>query len=105
MAHFRSGTRNEDGSWTYSLQLCIEQFREAFPNFDFDYKMFRTHKKRIIERFETKNCICKWKSTGRPTVITENVLQDIQNRMEASPTKSLRRLLAQSGLYFLFYEN
>jgi hypothetical protein len=53
--HIQSGTRNEDGSWTYSLQFCIEQFREAFPDFDFDYKTFRTF------GFETKNCICKGK--------------------------------------------
>ena len=37
MAHFRSATHNQDGSWTYSLQSCIDQFVEQFPGEDILY--------------------------------------------------------------------
>ncbi|KAK4881644.1 hypothetical protein RN001_004963 [Aquatica leii] len=43
MAHFRSGTRNPDGTWSYSLQSCIDQFNEYFPEANFTYDAFRQH--------------------------------------------------------------
>lgn len=100
-AHYRSGTVNEDGTWTYSLRSCLNQFNEAFPDVNIPYKTFVMHKSRIIDRFEGKNCICKGKSTGRPSILTEEVVADIQQRLEQSPTKSLRKLSAQSGLYLI----
>lgn len=97
MAHYRSGTVNEDGEWVYSLRSCIDRFENRFPDFPIRYKTFAQHKERIVSRFQTKNCICKGKSAGRPTVLTEDVVEDIQERMEQSPTKSVRKLSAQTG--------
>ncbi|KAK5646100.1 hypothetical protein RI129_004564 [Pyrocoelia pectoralis] len=82
MAHFRSGTRNPDGTWSYSLQSCIEQFSEAFPDVNIKYDAFKKHRLRLIARYENKHCICKGKSTGRPTVLTEEVVNDIQQRIQ-----------------------
>lgn len=96
-AHYRSGMRNEDGTWFYSLQSCIEQFEEEFPNVHIPYKMFVQHKQRIVSHFENDNCICKNKSTGRPKVLTEETVNDLQRRIEQSPTKSLRKLSTQSS--------
>ncbi|KAF5269780.1 hypothetical protein FQA39_LY08561 [Lamprigera yunnana] len=52
---------------------------------------------RLVHRFETKNCICKGKSTGRPTVLTENVIENIQERINRSPKKAVL-LSQQTGL-------
>ncbi|KAK5649063.1 hypothetical protein RI129_003955 [Pyrocoelia pectoralis] len=98
MAHFRSGTRNPDGTWSYSLQSCIEQFSEAFPDVNIEYDAFKKHRLRLIARYENKHCICKGKSTGRPTVLTEEVVNDIQQRIQQSPKKSIPQLSAQTGL-------
>ncbi|KAJ3663138.1 hypothetical protein Zmor_007447 [Zophobas morio] len=98
MAHFRSGTRNPDGTWSYSLQSCIDQFTEAFPDANVGYQTFANHKGVLVHRFETKNCICKGKTCGRKTVLTEEVTEDIQHRLEQSPNKSIRKLSAQTGL-------
>ncbi|XP_031333774.1 uncharacterized protein LOC116163798 [Photinus pyralis] len=98
MAHFRSGNRNPDGTWSYSLQSCIEQFSEEYPDVNIDYDVFKNHRSRLITRYENKHCICKGKSTGRPTVLSENVVNDIQQRTEQSPKKSISRLSAQTGL-------
>lgn len=97
MAHFRSGTHNEDGSWTYSLQSCIEQFTTEYPDVDFDYDTLRHRKCVLVKRFETKHCICKGKSSGRPTVLTDDVVDNIQQRMDHSPNKSVSQLSAQTG--------
>lgn len=105
MAHFRSGTRNADGSWSYSLQSCIEQFNEAFPDLNVDYDTFANHKQILVHRFENRHCICKRKSTGRPTILTEEVVEDIQTRMERSPNKSLAILAAQTGTNLNRYLN
>lgn len=97
MAHFRSGTLNEDGTWTYSLQSCMEQFMLEFPEVDVDYDSFANRRHVLVKRFETKHCLCKGKPTGRPTILTEDVVNDIQQRMDQSPTKSVSKLSAQTG--------
>ena len=98
MAHFRSGTRNEDGTWSYSFESCLQQYSEAFPgaaNMDLD--AFRRRRKVIIARFHQKKCICKTKPPGRPAVVTEEVVADVRRRIIASPNKSLTRLAAETG--------
>ncbi|KAF5301417.1 hypothetical protein FQA39_LY02146 [Lamprigera yunnana] len=98
MAHFQSGTLNPDGNWSYSLQSCIEQFMQQYPDEMIEYDIFKQHKCRLVRRFETKNCICKGKSTGRPTVLTENVIENIQERINRSPEKAVSQLFQQTGL-------
>lgn len=100
MAHYRSGVQDENGSWVYSLQSCMEQFLQRFPNIIFDYDAFKHRKFVITNRFEERNCICKQKPGGRKTKNTEEVVDDIRERMERSPNKSLRRLSAETGLSF-----
>ncbi|KAI4455511.1 transposable element tc3 transposase-like protein [Holotrichia oblita] len=91
---------HEDGPWSYSLQSCMQQFYENYPDVVVPYKVFSNHRDRIIERFESKHCICKGISTGRPTVLTEQIVDDIRQRIEATPKKSIRKLAAQSGSSF-----
>ncbi|KAI4462405.1 hypothetical protein MML48_4g00015189 [Holotrichia oblita] len=98
MAHFRSATHNPDGSWTCSLESCIAQFNEAFPDANIPYDVFVQHKRRVLDRFDTKNCICTGKSTGRPSFLTQPAVDDIQQRIEDSPKKSLRKLSAQTDV-------
>lgn len=99
MAHFRSGTRNPDGTWSYSLQSCIEQFEQEWPEEHVPYELFKHRRTVITQRFQDKHCICKGKSTGRTTLLTENVVNDIRTRMDDSPNKSITKLSAQTGKY------
>lgn len=96
-AYFRSGERDENG-WQYSLRSCHLQFQEEFPNQDIvDYEIF-SHVRRLVARFRNTGSVCKGKSTGRKSVLAED-------RLEASPTKSLRKLSAQSGYLINFITN
>ncbi|KAF5302768.1 hypothetical protein FQA39_LY01948 [Lamprigera yunnana] len=96
MAHFRTGTFNADGNWSYSLQSCIEQFMQQYSDEIIEYDIFKQHKCRLVHQFETKNCICKGKSTGKPTVLTENVIENIQERINRSPKKAVSQLSQQT---------
>lgn len=80
------------------MQSCIDQFSEAFPEVAIEYDVFRHHKQMLVKRFEGKHCICKGKSTGRQTVLSENVVADVQVRIERSPKKSLSQLAVQTGM-------
>ncbi|KAF5292036.1 hypothetical protein FQA39_LY14097 [Lamprigera yunnana] len=101
MAHFRSGTLNPDGNWSYSVQSCIEQFMQQYPAEIIEYDIFKQHKCTLVHRFETKNCICKGKLTGRPTVLTENLIENIQERINRNPKKAVSQLSQQTGLSVL----
>ncbi|KAF5294289.1 hypothetical protein FQA39_LY13433 [Lamprigera yunnana] len=98
MVHFRSGTLNPDINWSYSLQSCIEQFMQQYPDEMIEYNIFKQRKYRLVHRFKTKNCICKGKSTGRSTVLTKNVIENIQERINQSPKKAVSQLSQQAGL-------
>ncbi|GJQ87848.1 hypothetical protein Trydic_g1120 [Trypoxylus dichotomus] len=41
MAHYRSGTRDPEGYWTYSLQSCIDHLLQHIPDFHVDYDTFK----------------------------------------------------------------
>ncbi|KAI4465843.1 hypothetical protein MML48_3g00018154 [Holotrichia oblita] len=92
-AHY-SGTRDDgdDGNWNYSLQSYIEQFSEAFPDFHVDYDALKYRRHVVIHRFEQR----QKKSSDRPTKLTEHVLDDIRERMDRSPQKSVPKLANQT---------
>ncbi|KAF5293115.1 hypothetical protein FQA39_LY13725 [Lamprigera yunnana] len=54
MAHFRSGTLNPGGNWSYLLQYCIEQFMQQYPDEMIEYDIFKQHKYRHLIEFRTR---------------------------------------------------
>ena len=73
-----------------------------FANIDVGNVIF-THVRRIVKRFRDIGSVTKGKSSGRKPVLNEEIVEDIQQRMETSPNKSLRQLSAQTGnVYYLF---
>jgi hypothetical protein len=32
-SYFKKAERQENGEWKYSIQVCVDDFRNAFPNF------------------------------------------------------------------------
>lgn len=101
-AYFRSGERDENGVWQYSIHSCFNQLLAEFPNEQFVYgNIFPQYVRRLVARFRQSGSVSKRKSTGRHTVLTEEVVGDIQQRLQASPTKPLRHLSAQTGKGYL----
>lgn len=98
-SYFRNGQRNENGEWIYSVQLCVEEVMDHFPNRDFDYDNLSRLVHRVVDRVRKTGSVEQGKSSGRTTVLTEDVLEDIRTRMQQSPKKSLRKLSQQTGAF------
>jgi len=102
-AYFRSGQRDQHGVWQYSQISCFAKFQQQFANIDVGNVIFTQHVRRIVKRFRYTGSVTKGKSSGRKPVLNEEIVEDIQQRMETSPNKSLRQLYAQTGnVYYLF---
>jgi len=97
VAYFRSGLQNNDGNWIYSLQSTFEQFVAMYPEDQVDYRSFTIHTTRIVERFLNTGNVAKDKSTGRPTVATPDVLNNVNERVVENPHISVCRLPQQIG--------
>jgi hypothetical protein len=35
--YFKNAERQENGEWMYSIQCCVDDFQNAFPNFPVEY--------------------------------------------------------------------
>ncbi|KAF5303960.1 hypothetical protein FQA39_LY01745 [Lamprigera yunnana] len=91
-----------DGNWKYSVRLCVEECQIHFQNIELDDDVLCRHIRRIVSRFHEHVSVCKGKSTGRTTVLTEEVVEDVRTHLERSPTKPLRRLAQQTGNFALY---
>ncbi|KAF5286629.1 hypothetical protein FQA39_LY16203 [Lamprigera yunnana] len=99
-AYFRNGQKDVDGNWKYSVRLCVEEYQTHFQNIELDDDVLCRHIRRIVSRFHEHGSVCKGKSTGRTTVLTEEVVEDVRTYLERSPTKPLRQLAQQAGLSY-----
>ncbi|KAI4461903.1 heparanase [Holotrichia oblita] len=75
--------RGEDEHWIYSMQSCINQFTVA----EYPDDTFVQYVNRLTKRFIETGSILKRKRKARPTVLTEDNVADIRNRVEANPNK------------------
>ncbi|KAF5299150.1 hypothetical protein FQA39_LY02323 [Lamprigera yunnana] len=84
MAHFRSGTLNLDGKWSYSLQSCIEQFMQQYPDKMIEYDIFKQHKcwewkdaeqRTIEEKAYRKMCVQLYDKNGNNCI--ELILREV----------------------------
>ena len=78
-----------------SYKRVKDKFRLKFPNSAVPNNTTIT---RLINKFRETGSVQDRKSTGRPSVLTEQVLDNVKQRLTASPRKSLRKLSVQAGL-------
>jgi hypothetical protein len=95
-AYFMNGIDN-DGVRAYSVEPCLDQFRMRFPDYHYDDHCLRQKIRRPLERFQETGSVVKSKSSGRPPV-TQDIVEDIRERIEDNPNISLRRLALQSNV-------
>jgi transposase len=55
---------------------------------------------RIINRFRECGSVSDRKTMERPAILTEAKIADVKKKLQHSPSKSLRRLSAQSGISY-----
>lgn len=66
------------------------------------FDTFVQHRNRLVQRFMETGSVLKRKREGVKHVLTDEVVNDIQQRIETSPHKSLRKLSAQAGITLIF---
>ena len=101
MAYFRSGTQDEFGAWNYSSESTYAQFMGMYPDEEIPFYVFVQLCERVVERFLDSGSVVERKSTGRSvTIVTKESIQDVNERMQRSPNKSITRLSQQTGISY-----
>jgi transposase len=78
---------------THSYAGVADEFRQEYPDSAVPNNSTIT---RIINRFRECGSVSDRKRSGRPVMLTEAKLADVEKMLQRSPSKSLRRLSAQS---------
>jgi hypothetical protein len=87
MAYFRTGIYDVNG-WEYSTDEAFNQFRGMFPEEVVTLPVFRQHCIRLVQRYLQTGDVKKPKPVGRSSTLTEDVVEDNRDRMDADPRKS-----------------
>ncbi|KAF5277035.1 hypothetical protein FQA39_LY06273 [Lamprigera yunnana] len=101
-AYFRNGQKDVDGKWKNSVRLCVEEYQTHFQNIELDDDVLCRHILGIVSHFHEHGSVCKGKSTGHTTVLTEEVVEDVRTHLERSSTKPLMQLAQQTGNFALY---
>jgi hypothetical protein len=96
-AYFRNGTK-VDGNWEYSVSACFEEFQERFPIVAIVYEQFRQTLHLCLNNFRESGTIGRKEGSGQVKKHTQEVIGNVQQIMEDSPTTSIRHLSQQVDL-------
>ncbi|KAJ3662408.1 hypothetical protein Zmor_006758 [Zophobas morio] len=96
MSYYRNGTF-VDGAWLYSVAACKQEYLANYPDLEIQETSLKAHIRDVINRFVRTSNVNKGKSSGRPAV-SEEVVDDLRERLEQNPQTSLTRLSQQSGV-------
>jgi hypothetical protein len=80
---------------TRSYAECQNAFRNSFPDSVVPNK---STIQRLVERFRETGSIGEKRRSGRPSVLSNDSLEDIRARLLRPPRKSLRKLSQQTGM-------
>src|SRR5579872_721533 len=98
-AYFRTGVL-VNGTWEYSQRLCLDSFREHFPAVAKLPHNFYACLTNCVEVFRETGSVTHKKGAGRPRVHTEEVVNDVRQRMEEEPRKPLKRPSQEIGFSY-----
>ncbi|KAI4469565.1 iroquois-class homeodomain protein irx [Holotrichia oblita] len=96
--YYRTGQKLENGEWVYSINRCIEEFQQQFPNLPVTYAQLLKQIQACVIKFGEIGAVTRKPGGGAPKKRTANLIEDVQQRMEHSPKKSVATLSQQVGL-------
>lgn len=99
-SYYSNGNIGENGNWVYSSRLCLNEFRERFPNFAIIERDFFRQLQRTVDKFEETGNISDSVRSGRSRVRNDDVIDLVRQRMQEEPTLSLRRLKQETNLSY-----
>ncbi|KAJ3666170.1 hypothetical protein Zmor_001623 [Zophobas morio] len=74
ISYYRNGVK-EDGTWQFLIGLCMEKFREEFPDFAVEYTQFRQTLNVSLKNFQETGSVTRKTGTGRPKKRTPELLK------------------------------
>jgi transposase len=80
-----------------SYEECQNAFRNSFPDSVVPNK---STIQRLVKRFRETVSIGEKRRSGRPSVLSNDSLEDIRTHLLQSPRKSLRKLSQQTGMTY-----
>jgi hypothetical protein len=80
-----------------SYLTCQNEFRDTFPDSPVPNK---SKISRLVNRFRDTGSVQDTHRSGRPSVLSDEILDDISQTLLRSPRKSLKKLSLQSGLSY-----
>jgi hypothetical protein len=83
--------------FTRSYAECQNAFRNSFPD---SVTLNKSTIQRLVERFRETGSIGEKRRSCRPSVLSNDSLEDVRARLFQSPRKSLRKLSQQSGMTY-----
>ncbi|GJQ65670.1 hypothetical protein Trydic_g7758 [Trypoxylus dichotomus] len=90
MAHFQSATLTENGNWEDSLPSLFQQFHNEYPDVIIAYETFKCHRNRLVKRFMETGSVTKRNANQAPSVLTEDRVDDIRQRMDSLFSSRIR---------------
>jgi transposase len=82
---------------TRSYAECQNAFRNSFPD---SVLLSKSTIQSLVERFRETGSTGEKHPSGRPSVLSDDSLEDIRTRLLLSPRKSLRKLSQQTGMTY-----
>jgi hypothetical protein len=82
---------------TRSHAECQNAFRNSFPD---SVVQNKSTIQRLVKFFRETGSIGEKRHSGRPSVLSNDSLEDIRARLLPSPRKSLRKLSQQTGMTY-----
>jgi hypothetical protein len=82
---------------TFPLGHMLNAFRNSFPDSVVPNKSKILH---LVKRFRESGIIGEKRRSGRPSVVSNDSLEDVRARLLQSPRKSLRKLSQQTGMTY-----
>ncbi|RZC36026.1 DDE 3 domain containing protein [Asbolus verrucosus] len=99
-SYFRYGQKLENEQWLYSIPSCIEEFHQRFPNFPVTYQQLNKQIHKCVDLFKNFGTVTRKEGSGQPMKRTAENIQDVEQRMDRSPKKSIRKLSQKTQLSY-----
>lgn len=99
-SYFKNAERQPNGEWEYSIERCVNDFRNAFPNFVVLYQQIVQQIYKCVTKFRNVGTVSRKPGSGAPKKRTPEMIADVAARIQRSPKKSVRRLSQETDFSY-----
>ncbi|RZC33719.1 hypothetical protein BDFB_013097 [Asbolus verrucosus] len=90
----------ENGECRCSSSACLQEFRQKFEDMVFLEADFFNLVRSTVKNFPLNGSVNRKQASGGLKLRTEALIEDVRQRMEEEPTRSLKHLSQEMGLSY-----